>query len=216
MNMNEKMSKKKDIAGSLRVMKLLTIIVVVCGAICIVQTISTHVSYKEKVTELVKNNDEKIANIQTQYSSTGEIVSIIRSAEFDLMVAKADIIANQNAVEQNIDTAYVLIQGKSEDNGGAMLKVLEERIKYVKQTMNTGDLIQAIEILKENFPDVQYSDLDNLIEKNNLLLNRIVKQKEAYNKKVDDYNKMYEDNREKLELINYAPINSNKYELDIE
>lgn len=214
--MNEKMSKNKDIAESLRVMKILTIIVVVCGAICIVQTILTHVSYKKEVAKLVKNNDVKIVNIQTQYSSVGEIVPIIRSAEFDLMVAKADIIANQNAVEQNIDTAYILIQGKSEDNGGAMLKILEERIEYVKQTMNTGDLIQAIEILKENFPDVQYGDLDNLIKKNNLLLNRIVNQKEAYNKKVDDYNKLCKDNKEKLELIHYTPINFNKYELDIE
>lgn len=214
--MNEKTSKKRDIVESLRMMKIMTLVIMLAGAVCIVQTIITHRSYKREIEKLVKTNDVELDNIKMQYSSAGESVSAIRSAEFDLMIAKADIVANQNVVEQNIDTAYTLIQGKSEDNGGAMLKVLEERIKYVKQTMSTADLIQAIEILKENFPDVQYTDLDNLIEKNNVLLNRIVRQKEAYNKKVDDYNKLCEDNMDKLVLIHYTPLETNKYDLEVE
>ena len=88
------------------------------------------------------------------YVSTGSIFQDARSMEYDIMMRRADITSNQNMVEQNVNTCYNLIDAMSaKTDDDAMIKVIEERISHVKETMSTADLLQAIEILKENFPD---------------------------------------------------------------
>lgn len=149
------------------------------------------------------------------YVSTGSIFQDARFMEYDIMMRRADITSNQNMVEQNVNICYNLIDtmsAKTDDD--AMIKVIEERISHVKDTMSTADLLQAIEILKENFPDESYEELDRISQMNNDLMNNMVKQKEAYNLAVTNYQKFYTENKQQLDAIGYIPFTFELYEVD--
>lgn len=164
---------------------------------------------------LQSDHDAELEAVKDYYIESGKEFQEIRTYEYELMGRRADIVSNQNTIEQNINTSYNLIVAmSSETDDDAMIKIIEERISHVRETMNTADLLQAIEILKENFPDESYTELDRISELNTDLINRTVKLKEAYNDKVAEYNQYYNDHKNQLDSIGFIPFEFELYEVE--
>lgn len=164
---------------------------------------------------LQSDHDAELEAVKDYYVESGKEFQEIRTYEYELMGRRADIVSNQNTIEQNINTSYNLIVAmSSETDDDAMIKIIEERISHVRETMNTADLLQAIEILKENFPDESYTELDRISELNTDLINRTVKLKEAYNDKVAEYNQYYNDHKNQLDSIGFIPFEFELYEVE--
>ncbi len=156
---------------------------------------------------------DQISLMESVQSSVG-IVNDLRSREYDLMSQRTDIVSNQNTIEQNINLAYTLICKKSETTSDdAMVRIIEEHIADVRETMTASELMQAISILKENFPNESFADLDAIEESNTRLMGQLTKQKEKYNAGVAEYNKLYEEHTEELNGIGFSPMNFNTYQL---
>jgi len=156
---------------------------------------------------------DQISLMESVQSSMG-IANDLRSKEYDLMTQRTDIISNQNTIEQNINLAYTLICKKSETTSDdAMVRIIEEHIVDVRETMTASELMQAISILKENFPDESFDDLDAIEETNNRLMEQLTGQKEKYNAGVEAYNKLYEEHTEELNGIGFSPMNFDTYQL---
>lgn len=156
---------------------------------------------------------DQISLMESVQSSVG-VANDLRSKEYDLMTQRTDIISNQNTIEQNINLAYTLICKKSETTSDdAMVRIIEEHIVDVRETMTASELMQAISILKENFPDESFDDLDAIEENNNRLMEQLTGQKEKYNAGVEEYNKLYEEHTEELNGIGFSPMNFDTYQL---
>ena len=156
---------------------------------------------------------DQISLMESVQSSVG-IVNDLRSREYDLMSQRTDIVSNQNTIEQNINLAYTLICKKSETTSDdAMVRIIEEHIADVRETMTASELMQAISILKENFPNESFADLDAIEESNTRLMGQLTKQKEKYNAGVAEDNKLYEEHTEELNGIGFSPMNFNTYQL---
>ena len=156
---------------------------------------------------------DQISLMESVQSSVG-IVNDLRSKEYDLMSQRTDIVSNQNTIEQNINLAYTLICKKSETTSDdAMVRIIEEHIADVRETMTASELMQAISILKENFPNESFADLDAIDDNNTRLMDQLTKQKEKYNAGVAEYNKLYEEHTEELNGIGFSPMNFNTYQL---
>lgn len=156
---------------------------------------------------------DQISLMESVQSSVG-IVNDLRSKEYDLMTQRTDIVSNQNTIEQNINLAYTLICKKSETTSNdAMVRIIEEHIADVRETMTASELMQAISILKENFPNESFADLDAIDDNNARLMDQLTKQKEKYNAGVAEYNKLYEEHTEELNGIGFSPMNFNTYQL---
>ena len=156
---------------------------------------------------------DQISLMESVQSSVG-IVNDLRSKEYDLMSQRTDIVSNQNTIEQNINLAYTLICKKSETTSDdAMVRIIEEHIVDVRETMTASELMQAISILKENFPNESFADLDAIEDINTRLMDQLTKQKEKYNAGVAEYNKLYEEHTEELNGIGFSPMNFNTYQL---
>ena len=156
---------------------------------------------------------DQISLMESVQSSVG-VANNLRGKEYDLMTQRTDIISNQNTIEQNINLAYTLICKKSETTSDdAMVRIIEEHIVDVRETMTASELMQAISILKENFPDESFDDLDAIEETNNRLMEQLTGQKEKYNAGVEEYNKLYEEHTEGLNGIGFNPMNFDTYQL---
>ena len=156
---------------------------------------------------------DQISLMESVQSSVG-IVNDLRSKEYDLMTQRTDIVSNQNTIEQNINLAYTLICKKSETTSDdAMVRIIEEHIADVRETMTASELMQVISILKENFPNESFADLDAIEDINTRLMDQLTKQKEKYNAGVAEYNKLYEGHTEELNGIGFSPMNFNTYQL---
>lgn len=156
---------------------------------------------------------DQISLMESVQSSVG-IVNDLRSKEYDLMTQRTDIVSNQNTIEQNINLAYTLICKKSETTSDdAMVRIIEEHIADVRETMTASELMQAISILKENFPNESFADLDAIENINARLMDQLTKQKEKYNAGVAEYNKLYKEHTEELNGIGFSPMNFNTYQL---
>lgn len=156
---------------------------------------------------------DQISLMESVQSSVG-IVNDLRSKEYDLMSQRTDIVSNQNTIEQNINLAYTLICKKSETTSDdAMVRIIEEHIADVRETMTASELMQAISILKENFPNESFADLDAIENINARLMDQLTKQKEKYNAGVAEYNKLYKEHTEELNGIGFSPMNFNTYQL---
>lgn len=156
---------------------------------------------------------DQISLMESVQSSVG-IVNDLRSKEYDLMTQRTDIVSNQNTIEQNINLAYTLICKKSETTSNdAMVRIIEDHIADVRETMTASELMQAISILKENFPNESFADLDAIDDNNTRLMDQLTKQKEKYNAGVAEYNKLYEEHTEELNGIGFSPMNFNTYQL---
>lgn len=149
------------------------------------------------------------------YENLGDVVEELRVKEFNINRINAAIEAKQLTVEQNIDTSYQILLGKSSrTTNDELIEVIKQRVPTIKETMNTGDLYQAIEVMKENFPAATFAELDNLYQKNIELLSEITKDKEQYNRCVDEYNQLIYENEALLATIHFARYSFKKYELD--
>lgn len=176
----------------------------------IASVIIFQVSMRKVKSEAVS---DQISLMESVQSSVG-VANDLRSKEYDLMTQRTDIISNQNTIEQNINLAYTLICKKSETTSDdAMVRIIEEHIVDVRETMTASELMQAISILKENFPDESFDDLDAIEETNNRLMEQLTGQKEKYNAGVEEYNKLYEDHTEELNGIGFSPMNFDTYQL---
>lgn len=156
---------------------------------------------------------DQISLMESVQASVG-VVNDLRGREYDLMSQRTDIVSNQNTIEQNINLAYTLICKKSETTSDdAMVRIIEQHIADVRETMTASELMQAISILKENFPNESFADLDAIEEINSRLMDQLTKQKEKYNADVEEYNKLYEDHTEELNGIGFSPMNFSTYQL---
>lgn len=156
---------------------------------------------------------DRISLMESVQSSVS-IAATLRSEEYDLMVMRTDIISNQNTIEQNINLAYEIICEKSKTTtDDAMVRIIEQHIVDVRETMTASELMQAISILKENFPNESFTDLDVIEQNNSNLMSRLTEQKEAYNKAVAAYNDAYEQHTEELNSIGFTPMNFDTYQL---
>lgn len=165
--------------------------------------------------QLEATHNAELEMVKDYYIASGKEFQEIRTYEYELMWRRADITSNQNTIEQNINTSYnLIIAMSSETEDDAMIKIIEERISHVRETMNTADLLQAIAILKENFPDESYTELDRISELNTDLINRTVKLKETYNDKVAEYNQYYTDHKDQLDSIGFVPFEFELYEIE--
>lgn len=156
---------------------------------------------------------DQISLMESVQASVG-VVNDLRGREYDLMSQRTDIVSNQNTIEQNINLAYTLICKRSETTSDdAMVRIIEQHIVDVRETMTASELMQAISILKENFPNESFADLDAIEEINSRLMDQLTKQKEKYNAGVEEYNKLYEDHTEELNGIGFSPMNFSTYQL---
>lgn len=156
---------------------------------------------------------DQISLMESVQASVG-VVNDLRGREYDLMSQRTDIVSNQNTIEQNINLAYTLICKKSETTSDdAMVRIIEQHIADVRETMTASELMQAISILKENFPNESFADLDAIEEINSRLMDQLTKQKEKYNAGVEEYNKLYEAHTEELNGIGFSPMNFSTYQL---
>lgn len=158
--------------------------------------------------------EEKVATMQMYYLCASPMYEEMRRYEYNIFIMRSNVMSNQGQLESNIDLAYTLIKAKSEQTeDDALIKVIEERISHVRETMSAADLVQAISILKENFPNESFLELDEILAKNNDLLDLIVKQKEKYNDLVRQYNEDYELYKPNLDAIGYIQYQFELYEL---
>ena len=117
---------------------------------------------------------DQISLIESVQASVG-VVNDLRGREYDLMSQRTDIISNQNTIEQNINLAYTLICKKSETTSDdAMVRIIEQHIADVRETMTASELMQAISILKENFLNESFADLDEIEEINSRIMDKIM------------------------------------------
>ena len=158
--------------------------------------------------------EEKVATMQMYYLCSSPMYEEMRNKEYNIFIMRSNVMSNQGQLESNIDLAYTLIKAKSEQtDDDALIRVIEERISHVRETMSAADLVQAISILKENFPNESFLELDEILAKNNDLLDLIVKQKEKYNDLVRQYNESYELYKPNLDAIGYTQYQFELYEL---
>ena len=161
-----------------------------------------------------KRKEQKRRLIQWRITSYLSIVALLCAIGWSIY-SNSQLEATHNA-ELEMVKDYYIASGKEfrEIRTYEYELMRKERISHVRETMNTADLLQAIEILKENFPDESYTELDRVSELNTDLINRTVKLKEIYNDKVAEYNRYYTDHKDQLDSIGFVPFEFELYEIE--
>lgn len=151
------------------------------------------------------------------YDNAGELICELREIEYEISMINAGIEAKHLTVEQNIDTSYRILLGKSSrTTNDELIEVISQRVPTIRETMNTGDLHQAIEVMKENFPAATFAELDNLYEKNVKLLSEITTDKIKYNQLVAEYNQRVMDNKDVFDALGFTEYTFEEYIVDDE
>lgn len=182
--------------------------------LCIVITVFTTVWYQVKIVKITNYWENELASQEAFDDNVMNVIKELRTYEYELNLLNAGIESKQCTIEQNIDTAYRILQAKSSrTTDDELMRVINERVLTLRETMTTADLFQAIAVMKENFPAAHYEELDALYEKNQELIGQITRTKEQYNRLVHEYDSVIQSHGEALQLVKFTRFNFKEYAL---
>ena len=181
--------------------------------LCVFITVAITVVYQCKLFQNQRSWEQHLKNQEEFWNEVGYIINELRTYEYRLNLLNAEIKSEELSIEQNIDTAYCILQAKSSrTTDDELMRVINERVIVMKDTMTTADLFQAIDVMKENFPAASYEELDSLYNKNVELLEEIYKEKKEYNRMINEYESIIRSNTAALQLVNFSNYQFERYE----
>ena len=184
------------------------------SCLCIVTTITSMIWYQVKLQKMRDVYVDTLESQMEQSENVADVINTLRKYEYDLNLLNAGIESKQLTIEQNIDTAYRILQAKSSrTTDDELMRVINERVITLRDTMTTADLFQAIAVMKENFPAATYEELDALYEKNVTLMGQITRSKENNNRMINEYESIIRSNAEALQMVNFTKYDFKVYTL---